>query len=47
MSCYGQAFIGRPNFTRPSRGDEDVAFLKAHLVKHTDNPGPGVATPLF
>jgi hypothetical protein len=48
MSCYGEGvFIGSPAFKRPSRGTEDAAFLRNHLVKHTDNAGPGRAYRLF
>jgi hypothetical protein len=48
LRCYGEGvFIGRPNFSRPSRGAKDEAFLSAHLVKHTDNPEPARAYRLF
>lgn len=48
LRCCGEAvFLGRPNFSRPSRCALDEAFLTAHLVKHMDNPGPGRAYRLF
>jgi hypothetical protein len=48
VRCYGKgAFIPRPGFACSSRGEKDVAFLKAHLVKHVENPEPSRAYRLF
>lgn len=48
MRCFGEGvFIGRPPFSRPSRGAEDEAFFKTQLVKQTDDPVPPRSFPLF
>lgn len=48
MRCFGEGvFIGRPPFSRPSRGATDEAFFKEQLVKHTEDPNPPRSYPLY